>query len=182
VAARPVRAATRRWSGPASDPAPGLRQHAAQDLRPLVELGPAADERRGELDDRVPAVVGPAVEAGVEQRAGQEPAQQPLGLLGVEGLPGRPVLDQLDPVEVPVAADVADDRQVQPLLEGGPEGALLSSTRWSSPCSSNTSRLARATAQLTGCPPKVCPCAKDAVPLRNGSTIRSEAITAPMGE
>jgi hypothetical protein len=46
----------------------------------------------------------------------QEPAQQPLGLLVVECLLGRLVLHQLDAVEVPVAAHVADDRQVvQPL-------------------------------------------------------------------
>ena len=79
------------------------------------------DQRRGELDHRVAAVVGAAVQARVEQRLGQEPAQQPLGLVVVEGLPGVLVLDQLDPVEVALAADVADDRQVEQLLQGRPE-------------------------------------------------------------
>src|SRR3569833_415484 len=108
----------------ASQAVPGLGQHAAEDLLHLVELGLADDQRRGELDDRVAAVVGAAVEARLEQRRRQEAAQQPLGLLGVEGLLGRLVLDQLDPVEEPVAADVADDRQVQQLLQRRPERAL----------------------------------------------------------
>ena len=93
-------------------------------LLDLVEVRLVADQRRSELDDRVAAVVGAAVEAGVEQRLGEEAAQQPLGLVVVEGLLGRLVLDQLDPVEVAVAADVADDRQVEQLLQGGAEGAL----------------------------------------------------------
>ena len=33
--------------------------------------------------------------------------------------------DELDPVEVALAADVADDRQVEETLQGGPEGALV---------------------------------------------------------
>jgi hypothetical protein len=53
---------------------------------------------RGEPDDRVAAVVGPAVEPGLDQR---------------------------DAVAVPVAADVADDGQVPQLLEGGSEGAVV---------------------------------------------------------
>jgi hypothetical protein len=44
-----------------------------------------AGQRRGELDDRVAPVVRPAVEAVREQRAGQEPPDQPFPLLGVEG-------------------------------------------------------------------------------------------------
>jgi hypothetical protein len=87
----------------------------------------------------VAAVVGPAGEPGLEQGAGEEPAQQPLGLRGVEGLLGRPVLDQLDAVEVPVAADVADDGQVQQFLEGGSEGALAVDRPLSSRSSSNRS-------------------------------------------
>ena len=88
-----------------------------------------ADQRRRELDDRVAAVVGAAVEAGVEQRLGQEAAQQPLALLVVEGLLGGLVLDQLDAVEVAVAADVADDRQVVQLLERRPERGLVVAAR-----------------------------------------------------
>ena len=43
-----------------------------------------------ELDDRVAAVVGAAVEAGVVERLGQEAAEQALGLVVVERLLGRP--------------------------------------------------------------------------------------------
>ena len=103
----------------------GLGEHAAQDLLDLVELGLADDQRRRELDHRVAAVVGPAVQAGVEQRLGEEAAQQPLGLVVVEGLLGGLVLDELDPVEVAVAAHVADDRQVEQLLQRRAEGALV---------------------------------------------------------
>src|ERR1035437_3415462 len=46
---------------------PGLGQDLAQDPLDLVEVLLAADERRGELDDPVAAVVGPAHQAGVEQ-------------------------------------------------------------------------------------------------------------------
>jgi hypothetical protein len=49
--------------------ATSLGQHAAQDLLDPVELGLPADQRRGELDDRVTAVVGAAGEAGGEQCA-----------------------------------------------------------------------------------------------------------------
>ena len=134
----------------------GLVQHHPQDLLHLVEVLLLARERRRELDDRVAAVVGPAVDALVVQRLGQEAAQQLLGLGVVEGLLGVLVLDQLDAVEVPVAADVADDRQVvQPLERGcgrrpGSRGRGRGCPRsrrcrgWPSP-----------TAVDTGCPPKV---------------------------
>src|SRR6185437_14967704 len=65
----------------ASEARPGLAKHSAQDLLDLVEVLLAAYERRGQLDHRVAAVVGPADQPGIEQRLGQEPAQQPLGLL-----------------------------------------------------------------------------------------------------
>ena len=38
-----------------------------------------------------------------------------------------------------------------------------------------------AIAALIGCPPKVKPWVKLAVPVRNGSAMRSETITAPIG-
>ena len=60
----------------------------------------------------VAAVVSAAVEAGLEQRAGDVAPQHPFAIGGVEGLLGRLVLDQLDGVEVAVPADIADDRQV----------------------------------------------------------------------
>ena len=46
---------------------------------------------------------------------------------------------------------------------------------------SNTSRLAIAIAEHTGCPANVNPCVKLFIPLANGSDTRSEAITAPIG-
>src|SRR5690242_12661923 len=94
-----------------------LRQHRTQAGLDVVELLRAHDERRRELDDGVAAVVGTAVEAGVEERLGEEPAQQPLGLGVVEGLAGGLVLDELDAVEVAGATDVADERQVEQLVE-----------------------------------------------------------------
>src|SRR5215469_4676282 len=109
---------------PRSKKRPSLRQHAPQDLLHLVEMLLAAGQRRGELDDRVAAVVGAADQAGVEQGRGQEAAQQPLRLVVAERLARNFVLDQLDPVEVPVAADVADDRQVSELLERRAEPRL----------------------------------------------------------
>jgi hypothetical protein len=53
---------------PRSDLGPGLRQHVAQDLLHLVELGLATDQWGSDLDDRVAAVVGAAVQAVLEQR------------------------------------------------------------------------------------------------------------------
>src|SRR5689334_21924417 len=108
-----------------SDQLLGVGQGLAQHLLHLVELGLAADQRRGDLDHHVAAVVGAAVEAVLEQRARQEAADEPLALGGVEGLAGGLVLDQLDRPEVAVAADVADDRQVQQLAQGRPERGLV---------------------------------------------------------
>ncbi len=41
--------------------------------------------------------------------------------------------------------------------------------------------LASATAHATGCPPNVKPWLKISLPCRNGSAMRSAAITAPIG-
>src|SRR5580693_7329714 len=108
-----------------SDLRPCLGEDRAEDLLDLVEVLLRADQRRGELDHRVTAVVGAADEAGVEQRVRQEAAQQPLRLVVVEGLLGVLVLDELDAVEVPGAADVADDRQVGQLVQGRAEAVLV---------------------------------------------------------
>src|ERR1700761_1336943 len=99
------------------DSGPGLCENRAEDLLHLVEVLLGADQRRGEVGHRVAAVVGAADESRVEQCVRQEPAQQPLGLVVVEGLLGGLVLDQFDAVEVAGAADVAHDRQVEELVE-----------------------------------------------------------------
>src|SRR3712207_883067 len=57
--------------GPSSDQVLGLGERLPQDLLHLVELRLAADERRGDLDDHVAAVVGAAVQTVVEQRTRQ---------------------------------------------------------------------------------------------------------------
>src|SRR3984885_11978528 len=55
------------------------------------------------------------------KQPGGDPAQQSAFLVGVEDLLGRFVFHQLDAEEVPLAADVADDRQVVELFQGGPQ-------------------------------------------------------------
>ena len=105
------------WADRGSELRPRLRQHRAQDLLDLVEGRLVGDQRRRQLDDRVAAVVGTAVQAVLEQRLGEEAVEDALGLLVGEGLLGGLVLDQLDAVEEAVAADVADDRQVVQLLQ-----------------------------------------------------------------
>src|SRR3712207_471274 len=121
-----VPASLEKPTGPGrSEEGAGLGEHLAEDLLDLVEVLLAADQRRRQLDDRVAAVVGAAVDAGLEQRAGEEPAQQPLALGVIEGLLGLLVLDQLDPVEVAVTADVADDRQVREPFERRAERVLV---------------------------------------------------------
>ena len=92
----------------------------------FVELLLLADERRGELHDGVAAVIGAAVETGVEQSVRKEAAQDALGLGVGERLAGRLVLHQLDAEEEAVAADVADDRDaLLDLLEPLAQVALV---------------------------------------------------------
>src|SRR4051794_25580283 len=109
----------------ASEQGARLVEDDAEDLLHLVEVLLVAYQRGRELDDRVAAVVRATVEALGEQLLGDETEQDPLALLGAERLLGGLVLDELDPVEVPVAADVADDRQVAQPLEGGAEARLV---------------------------------------------------------
>ena len=100
---------------------PGLGEHPAQDRLDLVEYRLIAEQRRGPLDHRVAAVVGAAVQTGLEQFYRQEAAQQPLADLVVEDRLGGLVLDQFDAVEESLTADVADDRQIEQPFQGGPE-------------------------------------------------------------
>src|ERR1017187_2421166 len=90
----------------------GLGQHGAQDRLDLVELLWPRDQRRRELDHRIPAIVGAADQAASEQLTREEAAQQRFGLLVVERLLRLLVLDELNRLEVARAADVADDRQL----------------------------------------------------------------------
>src|SRR4051795_12360732 len=92
------------------------------DLRELLAAG---DQRRCQLHYRVTAVVGAADQPALVELAGEEAAQQPLGLLVVEALLGLLVFDQLDRVEVAGPAHVADDRQLAQGLEHLAELALL---------------------------------------------------------
>src|SRR5882757_5492793 len=117
----------RSFDGTPTTLAPDLQQparfaqHAVQDLVDGVELLLTADQRRRQLHDWVAAVVGAAVQACLEDRRRQKAAQQPLRFLVVERLLGGLVLDEFDAVEEAFAADVADDRQVVELLQGGAE-------------------------------------------------------------
>ena len=96
---------------------PCLGQHLAERAGDLVELLLGRDQRRRDLDDRIAAVVGPADQAFLEERRREEAAQQRLALLVVERLARLLVLHELERVEEARAADVADDRQVEQLLE-----------------------------------------------------------------
>src|SRR5437879_13779590 len=80
-------------------PCPGGREHVTQDPLHFVEVDLLADQRWGQLDDRLTAIVGAAVQPGLPQRLGHVPAQHPLGLLERERLLGHLVLDQSDAVE-----------------------------------------------------------------------------------
>src|SRR5919204_2286507 len=77
-----------------SDELPCFGQYVPEDPLDLGEVGLVADQRGRELHDRVSAVVGTAVQPGLEERPGKEAAQQALGLVGVERLLRGLVLDQ----------------------------------------------------------------------------------------
>src|SRR3954454_16348645 len=108
------------------DPVPRLGQHLAQDTVDDLELLGVRYERRGELDDRVAAVVRAADQAVLEELARHEAAKQLLALLVGEALLGLLVLDELERLEVTGAAHVAHDREVVPqLVEHAAKLALL---------------------------------------------------------
>ena len=71
------------------------------------------------------AVVGAALQTGLEQCCRQESAQQTLTLGVVEGLPGLLVFDEFDSVEVPGPANVADDGEVIEFVQRGVECSLV---------------------------------------------------------
>src|ERR1700744_1199550 len=59
----------------------GLGEHGSENRLDLLELLGTGDERRGQLDDRIPAIVGAADQTAAVELTGQESAQQDLGLL-----------------------------------------------------------------------------------------------------
>ena len=90
----------------------GVGQHGLGLRRHLLELLARADQRRGEVQHGVAAVVGAGDQALLEQPAGDEAAQQLLALLGREARAGR-VAHQLQRPEEAGAAHVADDRHAR---------------------------------------------------------------------
>src|SRR5512132_418104 len=71
-----TRPTPRDFGYPPLDASPRLGQYTAQDLLHLVKVRLLADQRWRQLDDRIAAIVCPAIEAGLEQCLGQEAAQQ----------------------------------------------------------------------------------------------------------
>src|SRR5919106_6448599 len=104
---------------------PGRAQDFAQDGDDLVELGPLGDEGRRDLDDGVPAVVRAADEARLEKARREEAPQERLALLVRERLAGLLVLHELEGVEEPGPAQIADDGEVQEPGERLAERVLL---------------------------------------------------------
>ena len=93
----------------------------------LVEHRLIADQRRRQLDHRVAAVVGGNCKPASEQlrptgKLQQQPLESSSSRISLVAL----VPDQLDAIEKPLAADVADDRQAQ-RRKGGPERRCRSS-------------------------------------------------------
>ena len=110
----------------------GVAEDVAQPGDDLVEQRGVGDQRRGDLQRAVAAVVGAGDEAGFAQALGQEAAQQVVALGLVEA--GVVVVgDELDRPEEAAAADVADDRQRRAAragaTRGGPRGCGRSPAR-----------------------------------------------------
>src|SRR6266511_3266983 len=126
------RAPSRAWHDATGDP--GLRggpslgrlgEDVAENGDDLVELRLLRDERRRDLHHRVAAVVRAADEAPLEEPRGEEVPQERLALLVRKGLARLLVLDELERVEEPRPAQIADDRQVEQLRQRRAEGVLL---------------------------------------------------------
>ena len=121
------------------------------------------------------------IEPALVELAGEEAAQEPLGLLVVEAFLGLLVLHELDRVEEPVAADVADDRNLAELLEHAAELALGAQDVAAEVLALVDIEVRHRGRRGNGWPANVNPWANDAVPFENGSNSRSEAIIAPIG-
>ena len=117
----------------------------------------------------------------LEQPRRKEAAQERLALLVAEGLARLLVLDELERVEEPGPAQVADDRQVEQLrrASGGSSPAFSAHVLDDALAAHDLDVLERDRA-MTGWPPNVIPCAYMPWPSRNGSIDASRAITAPI--
>src|SRR5947209_9471534 len=100
---------------------PCFAQHLPEDSGYLVEFALRGDQRGRDLDDRVATVVRPADEPLLVQPWRQEAAQKRLALVIVERCPRLLVLHELERVEVPRSAQVADDRKIEEMREGRAE-------------------------------------------------------------
>src|SRR3954449_4377847 len=100
----PHRPPPRRRSASSTRPAgcrlrdllPCLREHLAQRPGDLVELVLCGDERRGDLNDGVAAVICPANKAFFEETRRDEVTQEDCALLVVEAGARLLVLDELE--------------------------------------------------------------------------------------
>src|SRR5258706_8015046 len=99
------------------DALPGLGEDFTEDSNDLPDFLLLRDQRWGDLDDRIAAIVSAADQTMFEQRRREEPAQQRLGLLFVERLARLLVLHELERVEVAGAAHVADDVEIEQRFE-----------------------------------------------------------------
>src|SRR6478672_1797279 len=107
------------------DALPGLGEDFTENSHDFCEFLRTRNEGRGDLDDRVAAIVCTADEAVLEERRREEPAQERLRLLVAEGLARLLVLDELERPEVAGTAQVADDVEVEKRRELGAERLLL---------------------------------------------------------
>ncbi len=158
-----------------------LAQHRSQDRLDLLELLLAGDQRRRELHDRVAAVVGAADQPAAVQLAREKAAQQVLGLLGLERLLGLLVLHQLDRLEVPRSTHVADDRQVAQPIEHLAEPALVGAHVRAQLLALHHVDVREPHRARHRMPAEGEAVGEVSVPCRNGSAMRSAAITAPRG-
>ena len=92
----------------------GAFENVAQDAFDFVEVRLFADHRRRELDDRVAAVVGAAVDAGVEELLAEEAPQQPFGFFGSEAFLGGLVFNLVAFLLVAVLPPAARGRAASP--------------------------------------------------------------------
>src|SRR5580704_10656223 len=97
---------------PRSDELDGSGEDLAHRADHEVDVGPCGDQRWGELDDGVTAVVRATDESASEHLGRHVTAKESFGVFAGPRLFGLLVLDQFDAPEVSGAAHVAHDRDV----------------------------------------------------------------------